>query len=197
MANADVPRGFRPVRTLDQSPLSGKLQVFDIGASEGVMAIGDAVEISSGAIGRAESNDSILGVVVAFGNSGSVEFGDADGFDPERLDSPQVSQASTAGQTALVCLANGVVFSCQTDDGSTTDPVVGTAYDIVPGTVTASSTISSMEIDTQTTTNGDFQIVEVPYFNSANGTTNSGINDTGAVNAEVFGIFTDVVFGQS
>ena len=54
-----------------------------------------------------------------------------------------------------------------------------------------------MEIDTQTTTNGDFQIVEVPYFNSANGTTNSGINDTGAVNAEVFGIFTDVVFGQS
>lgn len=197
MANADVPRGFRPVRTLSGAPVSGKMEVFPVGSDNAErMAVGDAVNLESdGELALAATNDAVLGVIMGFGDASNVEFGAADGFDPENLDSPSVRAASTA-KNVLVCLADDVVFSCQTDDGSITDPVRGVAYDLV-ATASTTQNISQMEIDTQTTTNGDFMVVEIPTFNSANGTTNSGYNDTGAVNAEIYGIFTDTQFAQA
>ena len=198
-SNVDKPRGFTPVRTLSGAPVSGKMEVFPIGASEVALGVGDAVELVSGAIGRAETNDSVLGVVMAFGSTTAFEFGDSDGFNPDRLNTPSLSLASTAGQTALVCLANDVVFSCQTDDSSTTDPVIGAFADLI-STVVGSGNNSQMEVDTNVVTNTDTQIVDIPFFNSAGpdaGSDNGNVNDAAEVNAEVHIIFTDVVFGQA
>lgn len=196
MANANVERGFRPVQTLSGAPVSGKMRVFDLDASAATLAVGDVVVLS--ADGNVDifttAGSAILGVAMGFGSSSGIEFGDADGFDPENLDAPYKHTTGTAGKI-LVCLADDVVFSAQST--GIPDQNEGETFEIL-ATAVGSNTRSQMEADvTGNPVTADGVVVEYPTFNSANGTTNSGYNDTAAANAEVHVLFTNTAFAQS
>ena len=195
--NPDIPRGFSPVETLSGAPVSGKIRVFQkaVGYATAI-GVGDAVLLhTDGKVQLAVAGQPVLGVVTGFGGSTNQIFGDADGFDPDNLDTPYVSPAST-GNSVLVCLADDVVFSCQSN--GIPDQVVGSFGVLIP-TAIGSARQSQMEVDiTGTSATDDVQILEFPYFNSAGtaGGDNGNVNDPTIANAEVNVVFVDTTFAQ-
>lgn len=188
MANVDRPNGFRPAKTLlggSWSPLVRKYEAADRSAdttnNHGDIGVGDPVKFSSGKLVPANSNDSVVGVVVGVG--AAPMFGDAGMFDPTNLMKQHLTHAESG--FVWICPAEGVIFEIQ----SATD------LDLVPGSpadfstdaaeahVDRTTSISTCELVTNV--NSDVTVVEV---------LSTPDNDSTLANTRYLVKFNDVAF---
>jgi len=190
MANVDNPRGFTPVRSLDQNGLVGKIQSYVVAAATTV-AIGDPVGLTDGLVVKAATGVAVLGVVVGVGNESAITFGGTDGlFNPDDLTRVYAS----TGESVSVILANNVVFRGQTATAQA-GVVKGVSLDI-NATQFVDATHNRSQVELVTNVNGDAIVTGWPEYNSAAGAVNSTNVPTDAY-AELDFIFSSVVFGQS
>lgn len=120
MANPDRPSGFKPVGTLDGGSWVGRLRRYeasdrssDTTNNHGDLYIGDPVKITSGKVLAANSGDTVLGVVVGFGDNHGVDPNGKGPFDPTDLETRYLSHTNTAAYV-WVAPAQGCVFEVQT-----------------------------------------------------------------------------------
>lgn len=188
MANVDRPNGFRAVKTLNGSPLTGMIRQIGVADSADIFR-GDALETASGRAQVFTAGDECLGVAVGFGKVNALS-GKYNAYDPTALDTPNYYDDSANTHTEWVCYyypAENVVFEAQ-GDGSATTLDVGGRCDL---TLTAGSTttgISAHELNPDATTNNDVQVVEIPDIVG---------NDHTAANGRYWVIFTNTEMGAT
>jgi len=131
MANADSPKGFRPLE-------EGPLFPVSVDASNATrLGIGDALEMEAdGGYGRAESGDAAAVKYIAWG------FKDSDGNSINYL------PASTAGTVNAIPVTPGRKFIIQSDSGtSVAATAVNATADFVVADCSTTSGVSAMELD--------------------------------------------------
>lgn len=177
MANADRPRGFRPVGTMSGAPVAQTIRYVGVADGEDI-GVGDMLNLESGLADPMATNDSaILGVAVGFGKV------DADGiplgpYNPLDLENPKLYDDSANTHTDWVVYyapATDCIFEVQTN--ADLDLVVGDAVDLVDGAPTVRGSIQEVG----TSTNADFQVVALPKRPD---------NDNSLANADVHVIVT-------
>lgn len=188
MANVDRPNGFRPAKTMLGTPWSGKFDLYeaadrsaDTTQNHGDIYIGDVVALSSGKVIPANTNSTMLGVVVAVGVDASI-FGEGGYFDPNNL-GKQYLAYDEAGYVGVV-LCEGMLFEVQS--ASDLDLVIGSAADITGAASTAhgSRTTGRSSLELTTSTNADCKVVEL---------VTSPDNDLSLANARYLVKFQDTV----
>lgn len=177
MANADRPRGFRPVGTMSGAPWINTVRYVGVADGEDI-GVGDMLNLESGLADPMATNDNaILGSAVGFGKV------DADGiplgpYDPSNLDNPFLYDDSAETHTDWVVYyapATDCIYEVQTN--ADLDASVGTAVDLVDGTPTTRGSIQEVG----SSTNADFQVVHIPKRPD---------NDNSLANADVHVIVT-------
>lgn len=177
MANADRPRGFRPVGTMSGGPWTATVKYIGVADGEDI-GVGDMVNLESGLADPMATNDAaILGAVVGFGKV------DADGiplgmYDPADLNNPRLYDDSAETHTDWVCYyapAADCIFEVQTN--ADLDLSVGDPVDLVDGAPTTAGSIQEVG----TNTNSDFVVVALPKRPD---------NDNSLANADVHVIVT-------
>ena len=178
MANADRPRGFRPVGTMSGAPWQNTVRYVGVADGEDI-GVGDMLNLESGLADPMATNDTaILGCAVGFGKV------DGDGiplgpYDPDNLGSPFMYDDSAQTHTDWVVYyapASDCIYEVQTN--ADLDLSVGDAVDLVDGAPTANGG-SIQEVGTST--NADFQVVALPKRPD---------NDNSLANADVHVIVT-------
>ena len=193
MANPDRPNGLRPVGTLDGSPWNARVRKYpvadrsaDTTNNHGDLYVGDPVELSSGKVQCADSNDTIAGVVVAVGKEESVN----DGVGPYKasdLTQRYAPHADATGWFAYVCPVEGVIFEVQS--ATDLDYFVGSSADINTAANTAhgSRTTGLSNCEITTASNNDVKVVAIPDYPD---------NDSTLVNARYHVVFIKTAFEQ-
>ena len=156
MANADRPRGFRPVGNLAGAPWTGKMRPYNVDSSQGTAIFkGDLVKLEDdGNIAPAAAGDRILGVAVAFGQDGfQAQLGNNQtspiAVNPDNL-MQTYHPASTAG-TVWVVDDPGTLFEAQsTGTDAVTD--IGSLADHVAGAGSTTTGLSAHEISATSST---------------------------------------------
>ncbi len=134
MANADRPNGLRPVEHLNGNPWNGKYRVYYLDVTEGTDTfIGDPVEFAGSAdslgiypsVNQAAVNETILGVVVGFGNTPQLTV--------DTSDLTRVYRPSSTAMYVAVCDDPDVIFEIQEDSDAETIEAddVGSVLDII------------------------------------------------------------------
>lgn len=150
MANADTPRGLRPVRYLNGSSWNGQARVYYIPSTDSTAVFkGDLVKLAGAGdtlgkyatVAQAAAGDASCGVVIGFGNTPYVA---VDVTDLTRKYRP----ASTAMYVWVVDDPN-VVFRIQEDSvaGALAATSCGTNCNVVVGSGSTTTGMSGMEID--------------------------------------------------
>ena len=178
MANKDAPNGFRPVKTMSGAPVSGIIRTYGVADGEDIF-IGDMVNLESGLADPMATGDAaILGAVVGVGKV------DADGvplgpYDPDNLNQRFYDDSASTHTEWVVYVApaNDCIYEVQTN--ADLDAVPGTAVDLVDGTGNSTTGRSIQEVGSST--NADFQVVEIPHYPD---------NDNSLANAVVWVIAT-------
>ena len=163
MANVDRPNGFRPVKTISGAPVSSLIRTIGVADGEDIF-IGDLINLESGLADPSATNDAaLLGVAVGFGKV------DANGvplgmFNPNNLNSTGVFYDDSAStHTEWVCYyvpARDVIFEAQTATALTL--VVGDTCDLSDAAGNETTGISAQELTTSS--NADFEVVEIPKY---------------------------------
>ena len=193
MANPDRDNGLRPVGTIGASAWNGavrKYQVADRSAdttnSHGHLFIGDPCKLSSGKVLAANSNDTILGVVVQIGYESSVNDG-VGPYNPGDLTAMYAPLTVATGYYAWVALADNTVFEIQS--ASDLDLAVGAPADLNTAANTAhgSTTTGQSTCELTTASNNDVLVVEIPEYPD---------NDSTLANTRYHVTFVKTVFEQ-
>ena len=158
MANADKPNGFKPVRYLDGKPYTGSFRKM-LSPTDNLF-IGDLVEPTAtgrasgdGAyqeVGRAETGDPIVGVVV--------------GFEPNPTALGNLYHAASAVYAVYVAPIEGLVLEGQTNAVGLAAADVGLNVDFVVAAGSTTTGASNFEVNdaTEATTNTlDLRIIEL------------------------------------
>jgi hypothetical protein len=186
MANTDNPDGFRPVKTLDGSPLSGMLRAVTAGADD--LFIGDAISITAGVAVQAAVEGIVAGVIVGFGgfdNEGNPLAFNASDLEKRWFDT---SADTEADWSVWYVPAENVLFEAQFDDSE--DIVIGEGYDLIIADGSSTTGRSAMEIDGNAKTNdGDVVVVEKPTGPKYDQT-------SGVANKRVWVSFVNTLGGQ-
>jgi hypothetical protein len=186
MANTDNPDGFRPVKTLSGSPMSGMVRAVQAGADD--LFIGDAIAITAGAAVQVAVEGIVAGVIVGFG--GDDVDGNTFAFNPDNLTKRffDTSEDVEADWVVYYVPAEGVVFEAQFDDSE--DIVIGEGYDLIIADGSSTTGRSAMEIDGNAKTNdGDVVVVEKPMGPKYDQT-------SGVANKRVWVTFVNTMAGQ-
>jgi len=143
MANADRPNGFRPVRYANGVMYNGAFELM-LSPTDNLF-IGDLVEptatgraLRDGAyqeVGRAETGDPVVGVVVGFGPN------------PDNL--AIAYHAASATVPVYVARVTGLILEAQ-NDGAMAAADVGLNVDFVVAAGNTTSGASNMEVDSTT-----------------------------------------------
>lgn len=182
--------GFRPLRAR-RAATSGRLVWFefsdrsaDTTNSHGHAFIGDPVKFSSGKILPANSNDTILGVLVAIGAKPAGVMGEGiPAFDMDTPSRQYAPLATTSGLYGLVALAADWVFEAET--GSAITFVAGESLDMdtdaneAHGSITTNHSTARLKANVNT----DMVVVE--------NNDNPG-NDPTAIYGKYAVVFTDI-----
>lgn len=141
MANVDRPNGFKPVRYLDGSPYTGAF-IKMLSPTDNLF-IGDFVEPTAtgrasgdGAyqeVGRAETGDPIVGVVV--------------GWEANPTALGNLYHAASATYAVYVAPATGLVLEGQTNDAGLAAADVGLNVDFVVAAGSTTTGASNMEVN--------------------------------------------------
>jgi len=158
MPNIDRPNGFRPVKTLSGRPWTGTIRA--IGVADGSdIFVGDALNLASGLAAVGATNDAaFLGVAVGFGKfKDGVPTGpyNADNLGKRFYDD---SESTHTEWCVYYVPADDVIFEAQTATALTL--VVGDTCDLLATAGSTTTGISAMEITTSS--NADFNVVEIP-----------------------------------
>lgn len=142
MANVDRPNGFRPVRHANGSPYNGACERM---IAQENLFLGDLVEpvttgiaIGDGGyqeVGRAETGDPIVGVVV--------------GWDPNPADLGALYHASSATRFVYIARCDDLILEAQ-NDGAMTHEHVGFNADFVVAAGSTVTGLSNMEVNSAT-----------------------------------------------
>lgn len=166
MANVDRPNGFSFAKTLNGSPATGMIRKYkaadrsaDTTGNHGDIYIGDPVTLTATGVTVANSGATILGVAVATGVTGDIEFGDEGYFNSESLENRYL--AADKNGIVAVMPANGVLFEVQS--ASDLDLAVGDEADINVAAATAhgSRTTGRSSAELVADVNGDVTVVEI------------------------------------
>jgi len=161
MANVDRPNGFKPVKTFSGAPWHSLVRTIGVADGEDIF-IGDIVNLESGLADPGATNDTaFLGVAVGFGKV------DADGrplgaFNPANLNK-RFYDDSESTHTEWVCYyvpVTDCIFEAQTATALTL--VVGGTCDLADAAGNETTGISAQEITTSS--NADFEVVEIPKY---------------------------------
>lgn len=161
MANVDRPNGFTLVKTFSGAPLSSLIRTVGVADGEDIF-VGDILNLESGLADPGATDDAaFLGVAVGFGKV------DADGvplgpFNPDALTTLYYDDsASTHTEWVVYYIPVGdAIWEAQTATALTL--AVGANCDLADAAGNAASGQSRQEITTST--NADFEVVEVPYI---------------------------------
>lgn len=177
MANADRPRGFRPVGTFTGGPWQDTVKYIGVADGEDI-GVGDMLNLESNLADPMATDDAaILGCAVGFGKV------DADGiplgmYDPADLNNPRLYDDSAQTHTDWVVYyapATHCIYEVQTN--ADLDLAVGDPVDLVDGAPTTSGSIQEVG----TNTNSDFVVYALPKRPD---------NDNSLANADVHVIVT-------
>jgi hypothetical protein len=163
MANVDRPNGFRPVGTVSGAPWQSTIRA--VGVADGAdIFLYDPLNLESGLVAIGATNDTaFLGVAVGFGRfdpSGRIPLGphNKDNLMKRFYDD---SESTHTQWVVYYVPADDVIFEAQTATALTL--VVGDTADLVnPGAGSATTGVSIAELTTSS--NADFQVVEVPIM---------------------------------
>lgn len=162
MAAPDYPRGFWPVAKYDGSPFSGMIR--SMTALDGADCfMYDVLFVSSNTIGTSTGQtDTVAGVAVGFGRKPSGMFGNAGPFNPLDLEAKFYDDSASTNTewTVFYVPASGVFFEGQEDGAGTQTTDVGDTMAIVLTAGNQTTGISNHEIDSDTTTNGRFRLIQ-------------------------------------
>lgn len=189
MANTDNPDGFRPIKTLTGSPVSGMLRSVGAGADD--LFVGDAISITAGVAVQAAVEGIVAGVIVGFGSYESDSLNAAPfAYNPTDLEKKffDTSEDVEADWSVFYVPADGVVFEAQFDDSE--DIVIGEGYDLIIADGSSTSGRSAMEVAGNAKTNdGDVVVVEKPLGPKYDQT-------SGVANKRVWVTFVNTIAGQ-
>lgn len=164
MANVNRPDGFRPVKTLNGTPWTAMMRMYNADAARsatngfGSIFIGDVVTLEAdGNVAPAASNGTVLGVVVGVGSDAST-FGDAGYFNPDNLTKRYLAY-NEAGVVAVIP-ANGVLFEAQTTAALTLATGAAADFTATAGVAHGSTTTGNSSTELKTSVNGDVTVVE-------------------------------------
>lgn len=166
MANVDRPRGFTPVGTIDGSPWTGKVRLYECDASAASIFPGDLVIMEAdGKVAPAgATSTNILGACV-----GVLEHhpGKTNGTTDHSLSTGALSHikyhATGAAGVVLVAAGPDVLMEAQ-EDGDTTPltlAAIGSNIDIVATAGSTTTGRSQQEINSDLTTTGQLRIVDM------------------------------------
>lgn len=147
MANANTPRGFRPVRYRSGAPYNGAYNEYDCPASDGTaIGIGDPVIVNGTA-----STDGTPQAIKATAAGGNYITGIVVGVKPVTRDSTLYREASTL-RRLHVADDPELLFEAQEDavGGALAVTAIGGNADWVDGTVSTSTGLSAAQIDSST-----------------------------------------------
>ena len=155
MANVDRPNGFKPARYANGAPYNGAFEIM-LSPTDNLF-LGDLVEptatgraLRDGAyqeVGRAETGDPIVGVVV--------------GWEHNPTDLSIMYHAASATRPVYVARIDDLILECQ-NDGAMTAADVGLNVDFIVAAGDTATGLSNMEVNsaTEATTNTlDLRIV--------------------------------------
>lgn len=163
MANTNRPNGFRPVMG-QFGNFHGLIRKYEAGDrstdttnNHGDIYVGDVVKLTSGKALPANSNDTVLGVVVGVGTAGT--HGDAGMFKPASLDEKHLAYNESG--YVWVVPAEGNLFEVQS--GSDLDLLAGSQADISvdAGEAHGSRTTGQSNAVLVADTNHDVEVIEV------------------------------------
>lgn len=162
MANQDRPNGLIPVKTLSGACLTGMIRV--IGVADGAdIFVGDPINLESGLAAPGATNDAaFLGVAVGFGKFASDGRTPTGPFNPDALGTRYYDDSAST-HTEWCCYyipADDVIFEAQTATALTL--VVGDTCDLSYTAGSTTTGISACELTTSS--NADFQVVEIPVI---------------------------------
>lgn len=155
MANADTPRGLKPVRYLSGAPYNGAVNKYYLAAGDSTAVyVGGLVKPAGSAdaggimsvTGNVSTGNAVLGVVVAID---PVEGAGADGY------ASTVYRAASTERYVYVADDPNLVFEVQedSDGGALAVTAVGNSADLTGFTAgSTASGLSSIEIDSSTAT---------------------------------------------
>ena len=144
MANADVPNGLKPVRTLTGSPYNEATRRAVHASGDSVaLFIGDLVKLTGAGdatdnlpvVAQAAAGDSVCGVVV--------------GMEPDYGDLSIHYVAASTRRIVYVAMDPNLIFEVQEDStgGSIAVASIGLNTDVVVGSGSTTTGISGMELD--------------------------------------------------
>lgn len=166
MANIDRPNGFSFAKTLNGSPATGMIRKYqaadrsaDDTANHGDIYIGDPVTLTATGVTVANSGDIVLGVAVATGVTGDIEFGGEGYFNSESLENRYL--AADKDGIVAVMPANGILFEIQS--ASDLDLAVGAEADfnVAAATAHGSRTTGRSSAELVADVNSDVTVVEI------------------------------------
>ena len=146
MANADIPRGARPVYSGNGGPWNGNTMLCAIPAADGTATfVGDLVKLNGSSLGgipyviQAAATDALLGAIV--------------GFEPDRTNLALNYRLASTLRYCYVCADPDVIYEMQEDSvgNNLDDDMVGLSTDIVVGAGNTVSGASGMELDSSDT----------------------------------------------
>ena len=144
MANADVPNGLKPVRTLTGSPYNGATR-------RAVHAAGDSVELFVGDLvkltGAGDATDNLP--VVAQAAAGNSVCGVVVGIEPDYSDLEKHYVVASTRRIVHVAMDPNLIFEVQEDStgGSIAVASIGLNTDVVVGSGSTTTGASAMELD--------------------------------------------------
>jgi hypothetical protein len=144
MANADVPNGLKPVRTLIGSPYNGATRRAVHAAGDSVaLFIGDLVKLT----GAGDATDNLP--VVAQAAAGNSVCGVVVGMEPDYGDLSIHYVAASTRRIVYVAMDPNLIFEVQEDStgGSIAVASIGLNTDVVVGTGSTTTGTSAMELD--------------------------------------------------
>ena len=153
MSNTDRPNGFRPVEHLNGNPWNGKYRVYYLAVTEGTATfIGDPVEFAGSAdstgiyqtVNQAAAAETILGVVVGFGNTPHIT-----------VDTSNLARAYRPASTAMyVAVMDDPDVICEIQEDSDGENIeaddVGSTLDIAVGSGNTTTGAAGVELDSST-----------------------------------------------
>lgn len=163
MSNPDRPSGFRPVATLNGSPLTSLIRSIGVTDAADIFK-GDMISLASNLGAVSATNDAtFLGVAVGFGKVDSASGQYAGAYNPDNLTTLYYDDSASTNTDWRVFYVpvDGVVFEVQSD--TDLDLAVGDACDLL--TTTAGNTTSGISgQQVGASTNADFHVVDIPAY---------------------------------
>lgn len=160
MANVDRPNGFTPVKTFSGAPVSSLIRSIGVANGEDIF-IGDIVNLESGLADPGATNDTaFLGVAVGFGKKDTMSATNGGPFNVANLNKSfyDDSESTYTDWVVYYVPVTDCIFEAQTATALTL--VVGDTCDLSDAAGDETTGISRQEITTST--NADFEVVEVP-----------------------------------